>query len=182
MESPYQESTGTIIQRGAIYKFRPIFWLNRPPLWILRNISFGAHNQAEVYREEQLRDAFRQSSQDHEEDVIARAKVRYVAVLSSTREAQNKSVKTVMVAPFYTLKGDKISSDDLTHIRSNRHPFFYYLPDDSRFPDLRECYINFRKLQFLDKNFLSAGKLSFSLTSIAVKSILTRYKDYLSTE
>lgn len=181
MESPYFADAEKLMRRGAIYKFRPIFWLH-PPLWVLRNISFAPPGQADIHKAEQLADAFRLGPQENQEEVMARAKLRYLAVLSSTREAQNKSLKTVWVAPFYTLKTENILPEPLAEIRNNRHPFFYYLPSDPRFPDSHEWYINFRQFQFLDKNFLTIGKSNLSLTPLAVKSILTRYINYIRTE
>ena len=179
MVSPYLDEKRHMIHRGAIYKFRPIFWL-RPPLWLLRNIVFRNPGNADVYRADSLSDAFRIYETGHEEDVIARAKIRYVVVLSSDFESQRRNIKSLLVAPFYTLDAKKFPPDILSIVRSNNHPQFYYLPSDTRFPDVRERYINLRKIQFLDKGFFDGGKSPLALTDTAVKSIIERYKSHIS--
>jgi hypothetical protein len=181
MPSPYEIDNNPMMHRGAIYEFRPVFWL-RPPLWILRNLKVSTPGRADVYRWDELAGAFRSFEEEHEEDVVARAKIRYVVILSNNRETQNQAFKSVLVAPLYTLKVEKLSEAKLKFIRSNSYPNLYYLPTDSSFPASRERYIDFRRIQLLDKQFLREGKVNFTLTHAVTKSILQSYKKYLSEE
>ena len=129
-----------------------------------------------------LRDAFRTGYNDNQEDVIARAKVRYVIVLSSDLEARNRIMHDVLVAPTYTLDASTHRPEFLEQVRTNKYPWFFHLYPDPDFPAIGECYINFRQIQALHKGFLQEGKLQFTLTPDAIRAVLDRYKQYLSVD
>jgi hypothetical protein len=177
-QSLYHHDTQTDVHRGAIYKYRPIFWL-KPPLWLLRNIHWAPPRSADIYERGELPDAFRLGEQDNQEDVIARAKIRYVVILSNDFEAQKPQFKDVIVVPTYTVDPTRHSSPFLDGLRKMEYPSLFYLPPDPSYPEMGECYIDFREARLLRKEFLQDGKLDITFTSQAIKAILHRYKQYL---
>jgi hypothetical protein len=177
--SLFAKDTKTTIHRGAIYKYRPIFWVS-PPLWVLREVEWSPPRHAAVHRWEELRDAFRLSSQENQEQIVASAKVRYIVVLSNEFEANEKKFKDVVVAPTYSIHPEKHRQQFLKGLREGRYPDLFYLPADPDYPELGECYIDFRNVQLLNKSFMKDGKLDVAFTSTAIKAILHRYKQYWS--
>lgn len=175
--SLYERDTQTTLHRGAVYKYRPIFWLE-PPLWILRGIQWTPPRHASLHEWRELRDAFRLGS-EHEEDVVARAKVRFVVVLSRDFEARDPRFDKVIVAPTYSLDPARHKPGFLERVRRNEHPELHYLASDPGYPGVGECYIDFRQVQSLHKHFLNEGKLEIAFTPEAIKAILYRYKQYL---
>lgn len=178
LPSLYQQDPQTTMHRGAIYQYRPIFWLE-PPLWLLRDIQWTPPRHAAVHRRNELSDAFRLREQDNQEDVIARAKVRYVVILSNDFEAQKPQFKEVIVAPTYTLDPAEHRQSFLDKVRNNQYPDLFYLPSDPIHPEVGECYIDFRQIQSLHKGFLKEGKLDIAFTPQTIKAIIYRYKRYL---
>ena len=166
------------MHRGAIYQYRLIFWLE-PPLWLLRNISWTPPKSATIHRWRELSDAFRLREADNQENVIARAKVRYIAILSRDFEAQKPQFKEVIVAPTYTLDPTEHRQSFLDNVRDSQYPGLFYLPPDSSYPEIGESYINLRQIQSLHKGFLTEGKLDIAFTPKAIGAILHRYTRYL---
>jgi hypothetical protein len=176
--SLYEQDRQTAMHRGAIYQYRPIFWLE-PPLWLLRDIKWTPPRRAAVHGWNELFNAFRLHEQDNQEDVIARAKIRYVVILSSDFEAQRRQFKQVIVAPTYTLDPAEHRQSFLTRVRNNQYPSLFYLPPDPNYPEMGECYIDFREVQLLHKEFLREGKLDITFTTKAIKAAIYRYTQYL---
>jgi len=172
----YQLDPRTILHRGAIFRYRPIFWLD-PPLWILRNHRWTP--PANIYSPSELRDAFSRRGEDNQEDVIARAKVRYIVILSNDVEARKPQFKEVIIAPIYTVDPQMHRPYFLEALRRGKYPDLFYLPADPSFPQMVESYIDFRKVQALSKEFLTEGKLDICFSSQAIKAILYRYREYL---
>jgi len=177
-QSLYHHDTQTDMHRGAIYKYRPIFWL-KPPLWLLRNFHWTRPRSAAVCERGELSNAFRLREQDNQEDVIACAKIRYVVILSNDFEAQKHQFKEVIVVPTYTLDNTRHRSSFLDRLRNMKTPSLFYLPPDPSCPEMGECYINFREVRLLHKEFLQDGKLDITFTPQGIKAILHRYKQYL---
>jgi len=177
-QSLYHHDTQTDMHRGAIYKYRPIFWL-KPPLWLLRNIHWTPPRSADVYKRGELSNAFRLREEHNQEDVIARAKIRYVVILSNDSEAQKPGFKAVIVVPTYTVDPTRHRPSFLEGLRNMETPFLFYLPLDPSCPEMGECYINFREVRLLHKEFLQDGKLDITFTPQGIKAILHRYKQYL---
>jgi len=174
----YQHDPRPILHRGAIFQYRPIFWLN-PPLWVLRNHRWTPPRSVDIYAPSELRDAFSRGIEDNQEDVIARAKVRYIVILSNDVEARKPQFKEVIVAPIYTLDPQVHRHDFLEALRQGRYPDLFYLPADPTFPQMVESYIDLRKVQALSKGFLTEGKLDICFSLQAIKAILYRYREYL---
>ena len=178
--SLYQKDPRKQIHRGAIYRFRPVFWLE-PPLYILRDIRWESPGCADFYLRNELQDDFKVAKWQHEENVVARAKVRSVIILSNDFEANNPNMAELVIAPVYTLKPDKMTPERLNKLRGNQFPSGFYLPPDPRFSELPEGYVGYRSIRPLDKGFLIVEKkYSFSLTPLAMKALLARYHHYLS--
>ena len=172
-------SVDHVIRRGQIYRFRPVVWL-KPPLWIVRNIQWGSPTWANLCRQVDLSDSFRRADDGNEEDVVARAKVRGVVVLSNDTEAASPKLKEIIVAPTYTITSEKPKQEFIDRLRAGAVPGCFYLPRDAAFPDTVECYLDLRKVQPLHKEFLlSQYRLPVRLTANAVAAILDRYKTYL---
>jgi len=174
----YQQDSITTLHRGAIFRYRPIFWLD-PPLWILRNQRWTPPRSASIYAPSELRGAFRRHTEDNQEDVIARAKVRYIVVLSNDIEARKPHFKEVIVVPIYTIDPQEHRPRFLENLRRGRYADLFYLPADPAFPQMVESYIDFRKVQSLHKGFLTEGRLGICFSSRAIKAILYRYREYL---
>lgn len=172
MVSPYQADNSAQMHRGAIYLWRPVFWI-RPPLWILRDISYSAPRHAVPHLQSELSDAFSRGIDENKESVIARAKIRSVAVLSSQTEIDAPHVKKLLVAPFYSLKPDDRRPDIVRDIRSNDPSNqTFYLPSDPHFPDIPEMFLHYRELLYLPRDFLENKKAQYCLTPQAVQGIL----------
>lgn len=171
----FQPDNDQTIHRGAIFKYRPISWL-KPPLWLVRDIDWHTH-YASVFKQADMWQAFQRRDEDNQEDVIARAKIRYVIVVSNDYEARRQEFHDVLVAPTYTFDDQKAYRRDL--IQSGQHREFFYLPPDAAYAEMGDCFIDLRQIQRLDKGFLSDGRLPYALTPQVVKAILFRYKDYL---
>ena len=170
----YQRDTIGAIHRGAICAYCPIFWLE-PPLWLLRNIDWNPPRHADLYRWDERSDAFR--GEHVEEEVVASAKVRYLVILSNDHEIQKFT--TLLVAPTYTTDPDRHSTF-LDRLRRNEIPHLFHLGEDPGYPEMRECYIDFRKIQLLHKDFLTEdSKSGISLTDKALSALLERYRRYL---
>lgn len=174
----YQRDLYPILHRGAIFQYRPIFWLD-PPLWILRHQRWTPPRSAGIYAPSELHDAFRRGIEDNQEDVVARAKVRYIVILSNDVEARKSQFKELIVAPIYTVDPQVHRPDFLEALRQGRYPDLFYLPPDPAFPQMVESYVDFRKVQALSKGFLTEGKLDVCFSSPAIKAILYRYREYL---
>lgn len=174
----YRDDQESILHRGAIFQYRPIFWLE-PPLWLLRDHQWTPPRRAAIYAPSELQDAFRRGSENNQEDVIARAKRRYVIILSNDVEAQEPKFREVVIAPTYTVDPDRHSRSFLSRLRQGQYSSLFYLPADSNFPQVAESYIDFRKVQSLNKKFLTEGKLDICLSTRVIKAILYRYREYL---
>jgi hypothetical protein len=182
MMSPslYQGDSRKQIHRGAIYQFRPVFWLE-PPLYILRDIQWESPRHAGLYLQNELHNQFRVADSRNEECVVAQAKVRSVIVLSHDYEASDPNVEDLVIAPVYTLKPDKMARETLDRFRGNHFPASFYLPHDPRFSELPEGYVSYRNIRPLKRGFLRAEKkCHFSLAPLAMKALLERYHHYLS--
>ena len=177
----YQWDSRTILHRGAIFQYRPIFWL-APPLWILRNYQWTPPRSAYIYTSAELGDAFGRGNEDNQEDVIARAKVRYIVILSNDIEARKPQFKELIVAPIYTVDSQVHRPDFIEALRQGKYPDLFYLPADPTVPEMVESYIDFRKVQALSKGFLAEGKLDICFSSQAIKAILYQYRKYLCSD
>ena len=177
LETIYERDSDERIHCGAIYQYRPIPWLE-PPLWLLRDIQWTPPRYASVHDCEELQDAFRRYADDNQEDIVARAKRRYVLVLTSTSEARYRGVKQVIVAPAYTFDQDD-KPDFVAQVKRDKIYHTFYLAEDPDFPDVRECYLNFRQVQPMDKRFLNEGNLSTCIVPAAMSGILRKYRNYL---
>lgn len=176
----YENDSRVGFHRGALYEFRPIFWLE-PPLWILRNTNWSKPRRTTIYRfPEEISDAFRLSQTDHQEDVVARAKVRTVAIWSRSKHAQSPGLKDVVVLPFYTVDPVRHSPKFLDDLKSHRNPRLHHLPVDPNFPDIPECYVDFQEVRPLRKEFLRDGRLNISFTNVMLQAIMQRYRAYLA--
>lgn len=174
----YQHDPRPILHRGAIFQYRPIFWLD-PPLWILRNHRWTPPRSADIYTRRELSDAFRRGIEDNQENVIARAKVRYIVILSNDVEARKHQFKELIVAPIYRVDPQVHRHDFLETLRQGKYPNLFYLPADPAFTQMVESYIDLRKVQALSKGFLDEGRLDICFSLQAIKAILYRYRVYL---
>jgi hypothetical protein len=177
--SLYTRDSQNVVHRGAIYKFRPIPWLHSP-LFILRNIRWTPIRQADMYSQTERADAFRLASEGNEEHVMARAKLRYIIVLSNDNECRQSMHKEVVVCPIYSLDPRSERRDFLATLQTDGYPNLFYLMRDPAFPEVGEAYLNFRATQAVHKEFLSQdSKLGECLTAAGVKAILQRYHLYM---
>jgi hypothetical protein len=110
---------------------------------------------------------------------MATAKVRFVIVVSPNYEARLPDFSDVLVAPTYTFHADKPEFAEL--VRNDEYPGLFYLAEDPEYPDMKECFINLRMIQVLNKGFLNEGKLPYKLSEFGVKAVLQKYKQYLSS-
>jgi hypothetical protein len=170
--------TRDFIHQGAIYCYRPFFWLETP-LWISRITSYDPQNRhAQLFTESQLPDAFR--GEHIIEDVLVKAKRRFVIVISKNSEAQHSKYKDVLVAPFYSFDG----KEDIERKREilPNVPFMFYIESDDSFPYMREGVLDLRGIILFKKDLLrEENKMHFSLTNEAMRALLKRYWDYLSS-
>lgn len=179
--SIYVQDPQQQVHRGAIYSYRPVPWLEPPPLWLVRDVQFGASpSYARVYDCDALHDAFRRRIADNQEDVLARAKRRFVVVLSPDVETERRAVHDLVVAPAYTLHEGN-NPVRIQAIRDRTSPHTFYLPSDPSYPDVGECYLDFRQIQSVHRKWLEQKdcKLTICLAPWAVKAILARLKRYL---
>lgn len=114
--------------------------------------------------------------------MIARAKIRFVVILSNDFECDRRQFKQVIVAPTYTLDPNTHPPEFLERVRNHRFPSQFYLPTETTFPDVTESYIDFRQVQALDKEFLQEGKLRFHLTRWAITAAIEHYRRYLALD
>jgi hypothetical protein len=175
--SPFYEDDLSKMHRGAIYEFRPISWLE-PPLWIARNRYRG---QATIHKWEGLHNAFRQGMEENQEEILAKAKLRYVATVSSENRIAQERLSLILVAPFYTLQVEKLKAGNpyrLEGLRNNHFPNIHYLPPDRLLGD-REMVIYFEQIRHIHRGFLKDRKCGVSLTSDFVDSMFFRYSKFL---
>jgi hypothetical protein len=178
--SLYRQDPSETPHCGAIYKYRPVFWLN-PPLWCLRNIQWTQKPpEASLRKAEELPNAFSLRVQDNEEDVMARAKIRHIVVLSQDAYAQNPGFDDVIIVPSYTLKPTQLDTTE-ERVRNNEFPNVFYLARDPNFPQMGECFLDFSEVRSLHKEFLQEGKLDVAFTPVATKAIIQRYIEFLSS-
>lgn len=111
---------------------------------------------------------------------MARAKLRYVVVISHDFYNENAEFDEVVVLPTYTLKPGRPRFANA--VRRGELPHIFYIAEDPAFPQMGECFIDFREVRPLRKGFLGAGKLDVAFTPLAVAAIVQSYKDYLSRE
>lgn len=175
MASLYERDDSSIARQGTIFEFRPVFWIE-PPVTLVRDINYTTR-QASIYRHPQWpRNAFRRSEEYNQEDVLARAKVRYVVVLSPDHEATARQIRQLVVAPIYGLAG---RPDLAERIKGGEWPEQMYLPVDDEYAELSESYINFRHVQPMVKELLlSQHKLGFRFGPTARLAVIKRYQDY----
>ncbi len=178
LQQLYEVDSRTTPHRGAIYEYRPIPWLE-PPLFLLRNIRWSNPGYADLYPGDAVRDAFRRGDQARQEYVVASAKVRFVVVVSSDVETGHLGSRSVVVVPAYTFS-ETVTPSFRAQVQRGASPYAFYLARDPGYPDVGECYLDFRQVQPLHKGFLDDGKLSLCLVSDAVKAILHRYREYLA--
>lgn len=114
-DSHYQPDPTTDIHQGAIYEFRPIFWLD-PPLWIAQNVEFHDPARTDLIQWKDFARAFHNSA-DNQEFVLATAKVRFLVILSSTRESREHRLKEVRVAPIYSIDPNRMRPDFLEGLK-----------------------------------------------------------------
>lgn len=167
------------MHRGAIYSYRPIFWIDHP-LWILRNLSFSPPRRATILRyPDKAKDAFRQSLTEQQESVIATAKARHVVIWSRTKHALSRGFNEVVVLPTYTIDRDRHSEEFIDRLVNERFQHLHYLADDPSYSVISECYIDFQKLRQLKKEFLADGKLDICLSDTALRAIMSRFINFL---
>lgn len=170
----FQLDKSTSLHRGAIYHLRPIFWLE-PPLWILRDHNWTIPRSASLNRITELSDAFQGS--DSEEDVLAKAKIRPLIILSNDKDINSKYIKEVIVAPIYSIKPEH-PQDFLDKLKQGIFPDLFYIPADQIQDTIKDSYINFRQVRALKKEFLESGKLDITLSMDMLKAILNRYQSF----
>lgn len=177
----YQQDSNNAMHQGAIYEYRPFFWLE-PPLLIIRNLQWTGSGRANgnIIAADQLPDAFRRKqSQDNQEDVMARAKMRHIIILSKNKFTQRKQERVVLIAPTYTLDSSRHRPQFIDGLREERYPYLHYLPEHPAFPQSRESYIDLREITSVHKEFLADGKLDFCLQPTSVSRLLHRYQQLL---
>ena len=177
----YQEDINSDMHQGAIYEYRPFFWLE-PPLLIVRDIQWlrGGRGQGDIIAADQLTDAFRRAqSQGNQEDVLAKAKVRHIIILSKNKFAQREQERVVLVAPTYTLDSNRHRLRFIDGLREERYPYLHYLPEHPDFSQTKESYVDLREITSIHKDFLQEGKLDFCLRSTSVARLLERYQQLL---
>jgi len=175
--SLYEEDPLERVHRGAIYEYRPIPWLE-PPLWLLRNVRLSRPAYASLYRCSEVSNAFRMGDQNNEESVMARAKRRYIVVLTADVEAQHPTMRQILVAPAYTFH-ETGNPSFVSRVRESELPYAFYLPEDPYYPDVGECYLDFRQIQPVHRGFLKDGKLGVCLTPTSIKAVLQCCRQYL---
>jgi hypothetical protein len=174
----YRRTVDATIHRGAVYQYRPISWLVSPVL-ITRDIQWNAGiGTADVHPEGTLGDEFRRQTERHEEDIIVRAKVRFLVILSSNFECQDPRFLSVLVAPTFTISTTRHQPNFIEKLRTGRSREHFYLPLDPAFPRTTESYIDFRHTQMYNKRILGSNKASYYLTESATKAVLFRFQQY----
>lgn len=177
--SIYVEDAQQQVHRGAIYSYRPVPWLEPPPLWLVRDADFGSPSPYARLCRDTVHDAFRLGkAADNQEYVLAKAKKRFLIVLSPDVEAKRGGVHQLVVAPAYTLHEER-NPQRAQEIRAHSSPHTFYLRADPSYPDVGECYLDFRQVQPIHRKWLEVDKLGICLTSWAVKAVLFRFKSYL---
>jgi len=174
--SLYKVQLNKSIHRGAIYCYLPVFWLT-PPLWIIRSIQWTIPRTASLFKDSELNNSFSQGVQGNEEDVLARAKKRFIVVVSPDYRLSH--LHDILVAPIYSLDGKGKTPEEIEIIK--RAPDLFYLEYDVNYPEIKESFIDFKQIRPLHRDyFLQNAKLSFSFDSIAMDAILNRFLDYMS--
>lgn len=176
MASIFESDDLLLPRQGTVFEFRPVFWIE-PPITIVRDINYISR-RAWIYRESEWpTDAFRRGSENNQENVIARAKIRYVVILSPDHEAAAVNIRELIVAPIYSLGGTRL--DIAERIKTGEWPDRIYLETDQQFPDLGESFINFRQVQPMQKDLLGQQhKQPFRFNSDWRDAIIKRYRDY----
>lgn len=177
--SYYQVDKKEYMHQGSLYEYRPFFWLE-PPLFLLRNINWSPPRTANIHQYGEVPDAFRRAqSQGNEEDVIAKAKLRFLIVISKDKYIQHKGHNLVMVAPMYSIDRTRHRKDFVEKLENMKYIFLHHIPADSNFQNVKECYIDFHEVRSIRKEFMSEGKLGVCLTTDGFHTILSRYKTFL---
>ena len=177
--SLYQSDPGKAVHRGAVFEFRPVSWLD-PPLWCIRNVRYGNPGSADLYEHSALLSAFRVKSEEHQEHVLARAKVRHVVVLSNDYVNSLPTLDKVAIVPSYSLQPHK--PEFAERVRRGEFLGVFYLAEDPAFPEVGECFLDYGEVRPIHRGFLASGKLSVCLTSQAAKAVVEGYKQYLSLD
>ena len=174
--SLYKIEPSTGIYRGAIYKYLPIFWLESP-LWIIRTINWTKPITASLQQESDITDSFSLATLGNEEDVLARAKRRFIVVVSPNYGIGK--LKDILVAPIYSIEGKGFSPEDKEYIKNN--PSLFYLEHDGNYSEIKESFIDFKQVRPLRKDFFFPNsKLRFSFDTKAMDAILNRFIDYIT--
>lgn len=179
----YRDDDQPTLHRGAICKFVPVCWLPHP-LWLVRD-PWEDHSARYArllrYGDYAAKAAFSQPHESHEEDVIARAKLRFVVILSDDAEAQRPGFRDLIVVPAYTIHAEW-PAQRVAKIRTNSYFHLFYLLADPAYPEVGECFLDFRAVTSLDKGFLRDAKLPFACTDAVTKALLVRYLRYLGRD
>lgn len=185
----YTQDEKSNIHQGAIYEYRPFFWLD-PPLYLLRNVNrpiTGSYpGSATVLLESEQSDAFRQGESENQEDVLAIAKRRFVIVLSRDSYLSRQRNKDILVAPIFSFK-DRHYEDHpsfVDRIKNGNVPGRVYLPAfiDVGQTQLKEGLIDVRQAKTIKRDFLDDGKLNICVTETALKNIVLSFITLLPTE
>ena len=124
-----------------------------------------------------LSDSFCLGAQGNEEDVLARAKKRFIIVMSPDYEIAR--LKEILVAPIYTLDGKDKTPEKIEIYK--KVPSLFYLEYDANYPEIKRSFIDFKQIRPLHKDFfLQTSKLRFSFDIMAMDAILNRFMDYMS--
>ncbi len=166
------------IHRGAIFRFSPFFW-SKHPLWITRISKWVEPRRLTLHPESELHDAFQVVEDKNEEHIIVKAKRRYLIVVSNENENKNPKISEVLVAPIYSIDGKSNSSEMIEMAINN--PSKFYLPYDSNFSEIKDSFVDLRKIRLHDKKYLDK-KLNFSINETGIKALLNRYIDYISMD
>lgn len=179
-EDFYQQDTRHEIHQGAIYEYRPFFWLD-PPLYLLRNFtkprSRNHPGHATVLLADHQHDAFAVGDQENQEDVRAVAKARFLIVLSNDNYLRRPENKDILVAPIFSYSDDYHERFARTHQRriNGELEGEIYLPPkvENGRTVLKEGYIKLKQAKTIKKDFLDSGKLHVCVTKPALGDIVT---------
>jgi hypothetical protein len=173
----YEPSTPGDPHRGDIYRFKPVAWL-RPPLWLLRYTDFAA-GRAGLVLAKQIRDTFRKAEHNHQEYVLAEAKLRYVILMSPSQEIKSSHIRDLLVLPLYTIDPDALPSHRLARLRANPASMRdrYYLPAEPAY-GIAEAYADFRRMQLMARQFLAPEDKIAHLTDTTLAALIERYRSY----
>lgn len=163
--------------RGDIYRFKPVAWL-RPPLWLLRHTD-SALGRASLVLAQQARDAFCRAERNNQEYVLAEAKLRYVILMSPSREIKSPHIRDLLVLPLCTIDPDALPPHLLARIRANPASMRdrYYLPAEPAY-GIAEAYADFRRMQPMARQFLVPKDKVAHLTNTALAALVERYRSY----